>query len=81
MNELDELETAMAVDELAAPADDVPPEPDLPGPAVRILEVEACPSVSGRSLLTYHLGWRLPFAGADGVGDARTGTDELVLRL
>jgi len=87
MNELNELETAVAVDELASPVDDAPPEPDgpeaaeIPEPKVRILKVEACPSVSGRSLLTYHLGWRLPFAGMDGEADACIGPGELVLRL
>ncbi len=86
MNELDELETAdptedNVVDELVATVDEIPPEPDVPQASVRILKVEACPSVSGRSLRTYHLGWCLPFAGVDGVGDECTGTGELVLRL
>ena len=74
MNELDELETIVAVDE---PVDEAPPVPDVPEPAVRILKVDGCPSVSGRSVLTYHLGWR---QSLDLEGEL-TGPGELVLRL
>ena len=74
MNELDELETA---DPTEAAVDVQPPEPDVPETAVRILKVDACPSVSGRSVLTYHLGWR---QGLDLAGEL-TGPGELMLRL
>lgn len=80
-NELDELQTPEPVDEPASPVDVAQPPPEI---SVRILKVDACPSVSGRSVLTYHLGWRsIPSAQSldlDSAGEC-TGPGELVLRL